>query len=246
MNNARKKNIEVSVIVPCYNESESILSLIDSIHQQLLHTNHEIIVVDDNSPDGTYSLVKNTQHTYLRAFLRTDDRSLGKSIRFGIENALGAAIVVMDSDGNHKPESLPILLENLKYYDCVSASRFVYGGSMGNRFRHISSWLFNVFTRIVTRTYVTDSLFGYYSIRRDVLKELDFDKIYWGFGDYCIRFMYYMQKNNATILQIPGVLGQRIGGQGNTRMIKTLLQYAMEVIKLILFSSDAQRSKKHE
>lgn len=244
MNTTTQQIVDVSVILPCYNESESIISLIDAIHRQLQHTNHEIIVVDDNSPDDTYNLVKNAQRPYLRALLRTKDPSLGKSIRHGIENALGAAIIVMDSDGNHKPESLPILLDNLKYYDCVSASRFVYGGSMGNRFRHICSWLFNIFTRTLTRTFVTDSLFGYYAVRRDVLHKLDFDKIFWGFGDYCIRFMYYLQKNNTTILQIPGVLGQRLGGQGNTRMIKTLLQYAIEVIKLMFFSSGAQETKK--
>lgn len=244
MNTTTQQTVDVSVILPCYNESESILSLVDAIHQQLLYRNHEIIVIDDNSPDGTYNLVKNAQRPYIRALLRTKDPSLGKSIRHGIENALGAAIIVMDSDGNHKPESLPVLLDNLKYYDCVSASRFVYGGSMGNRFRHICSWLFNIFTRILTRTFVTDSLFGYYAIRRDVLNKLDFDKIFWGFGDYCIRFMYYLQKNNITILQIPGVLGQRMGGQGNTRMIKTLFQYAIEVMRLMFFSSDARETKK--
>lgn len=244
MDTENKPTVDVSVILPCYNESESILSLVDAIHQQLLHIHHEIIVVDDNSPDGTYDLVKNAQRPFLRAFLRTKDPSLGKSIRHGIEKSLGAAIIVMDSDGNHKPESLSILLDNLKYYDCVSASRFVYGGSMGNRFRHICSWLFNIFTRLLTRTFVTDSLFGYYAVRRDVLKRLDFDKIYWGFGDYCIRFMYYLQKNNATILQIPGVLGERMGGQGNTRMIKTLLQYAIEVIRLIFFSTSTSREIK--
>src|SRR5690606_8627688 len=106
---------------------------------------------------------------YVKPLLRTSNPSLALSIRHGIEHSTGNIIVVMDSDFNHRPEYLPILIENMKYYDCVSASRFVYGGDMGNRFRHISSWLFNIFTRIVTRTFITDSLFGYFSIRRDVL-----------------------------------------------------------------------------
>jgi dolichol-phosphate mannosyltransferase len=243
MNTQLATATDISVILPCYNEKENILVLVEAIHKQLSHTSHEIIVVDDNSPDGTYDLVKDAQLSYVVALVRKSDPSFAKSIRHGIENARGNIIVVMDSDFNHKPEYLPILIENLKYYDCVSVSRFVYGGSMGNRFRHICSWLFNLFTRVLTRTFVTDSLFGYYAIRRDILYKIDFNKIFWGFGDYCIRLMYYLQKNRISILQVPGVLGQRLGGQGNTRMVKTLLQYTIEVIKLVFFTSDKSETK---
>lgn len=235
---------KISVILPCFNEKGSILELVTAIHEQLSNYDHEILVVDDNSPDGTYAHVRDSGLPYVRALLRTSDPSLAKSIRHGIENASGNVIVVMDSDFNHLPEYLPILVENLKYYDCVSASRFVYGGSMGNRFRHICSWLFNIFTRILTQTFVTDSLFGYYAIKREHLEKVDFDKVFWGFGDYCIRLMYYLQRNRISILQIPGVLGQRRTGQGNTRMISTLLQYTGEVIKLVFFTDEDAGAKK--
>jgi NDP-4-keto-2,6-dideoxyhexose 3-C-methyltransferase len=227
--------VAISVILPCYNEKENILALIAAIHAQLQDKSHEIVVVDDNSPDGTYALVKNAGLPYVKALKRETSPSLALSIRHGIEHSNGAFVVVMDSDFNHRPEYLPILVENLKYYDCVSVSRFVYGGDMGNRFRHICSWLFNIGTRILTRTFVTDSLFGYFAIHRHVLNQIDFDKVFWGYGDYCIRLMVYLQKRNSSILQIPGVLGQRLGGQGNSRLIRTLLQYSMEVIKLVFF-----------
>lgn len=230
---------DISIILPCYNEKENILPLIEAIHAQLGSWSHEIVVVDDNSADGTYNLVQQAQLPYVVPLLRRENPSLALSIRHGIEHSHGAFVVVMDSDFNHRPEYLPILLENLKYYDCVSASRFVYGGDMGNRFRHICSWIFNIVTRILTHTLVTDSLFGYFAIHRHVLKRVDFDKVFWGYGDYCIRLMYYLQKNNVTILQIPGELGQRLGGEGNTRLVRTLIQYSFEVLKLV-FSTKTQ------
>ena len=227
---------EISVILPCYNEKENILPLIQAIHATLGERPHEIVVVDDNSPDGTHALVQNAGLPYVKSLQRKENPSLGLSIRHGIEHSTGEIVVVMDSDFNHRPEYLPILLENLKYYDCVSASRFVYGGDMGNRFRHICSWIFNIVSRILTRTFITDSLFGYFAIHRRVLNEVEFDKVFWGYGDYCIRLMYYLQKRNTTILQIPGVLGQRLGGQGNHRLVRTLMQYSIEVLKLAFFS----------
>lgn len=231
---------KVSIILPCFNERDGILVLVKAIHEQVEKYNHEIILVDDDSPDGTFDLVVDAGLPYVRAYKRTGDPSLGKSIRHGIEQSTGSIVIVMDSDFNHLPDVLPIMIENTKFYDCVSASRFVYGGDMRNRFRHISSWLFNIFTRIVTRTFVTDSLFGYFAINRDVLAKIDFDKVFWGYGDYCIRLMYYLQKNRASILQIPGVLGERIGGQGNQRMLKTLMQYTSEVVKLVFSNFRAQ------
>ncbi|MGZ3774641.1 MAG: glycosyltransferase [Bdellovibrio sp.] len=238
------ENIKVSVILPCFNEKENILFLVEAIHSFLSEHSHEIIVVDDNSPDGTFNSVVEAGKPFVRAFKRTSEPSLAKSIRYGIEKSIGDFVVVMDSDFNHKPEYLPIMIDNLKYYDLVSASRFVYGGDMRNRFRHISSWLFNIFTRILTKTFVTDSLFGYFAIRRDVLNTMKFDKIFWGYGDYCIRLMYYLQKEKVTILQIPGVLGERLGGEGNKRMIRTLMQYSGEVIKLaFLVNSNNERNK---
>jgi dolichol-phosphate mannosyltransferase len=233
--------IDVSVILPCYNEKENILVLCKAINTELNEYTHELLVVDDNSPDGTFDMVSNSSLSYIKAFQRKKNPSLAESIRHGIEKSNGSIIVVMDSDFNHRPEYLPVLIENIKYYDCVSVSRFVYGGSMGSKFRHISSWIFNIFTRVLTRTFITDSLFGYFAIKREELVKIDFDKVFWGYGDYCIRLMYYLQKNNTSVLQIPGVLGERLGGKGNTRLIKTLLIYTNEVLKLAFLTDNKQK-----
>lgn len=224
----------VSIILPCFNEIENLPHLIQTIHQTLNAWDHEIIVVDDNSPDGTFQFLQNNPTDYLRVFQRESDPSLAKSIRFGIEQSVGDYIVIMDSDFNHRPEELPVMLANLEHFDCVMGSRFIYGGKMNTRARHLASWFFNIFVRIVTKKFVTDNLYGYIAIRRAALIQLNFEDIFWGYGDYCIRFMYYLQCKKYSILQVPSILGERKGGQGNSAFIKTFNQYFKETIKLAI------------
>jgi len=223
----------VSVIVPCFNEAGNIMPLINSIHEELSFVRHQIVVVDDNSPDGTFDIVKNADLEYVKPILRMTDPSLAKSIRTGLENADGDVFVVMDSDFNHQPKYLSFMVKNLEYYDCVTASRFMYGGAMGSRARHILSWLFNVFVRVVTRKFVTDSLYGYFSIKRETMEKIDYNHVFWGYGDYCIRLMYYLQENKENILQFPAVNGKRLSGEANGGFVKVFWQYTRETLRLV-------------
>lgn len=226
-------NEKISVVLPCYNEKDNILLIVKQIHEQLDCYSHEIIVIDDNSPDGTYDVVNMEQLDYVRAINRLKGPSLGKSIRRGIEEAEGDIIVIMDSDFNHRPEEIPILLNGLRYFDCVIASRFVYGGYMPNRFRYLASWLFNIFVRTVTGNHITDSLYGFIAVRNKHIKKLDYDKIFYGYGDYYIRFIFYLQCNDLAILQVPSILGVRPAGTGNRQFIRTFLKYTKETLKLV-------------
>lgn len=238
---------KISVILPTYNEKGNIVSLIDAVHKELANYNHEIVVVDDNSPDGTYETVKEQNLPYVRALLRTDDASLAKSICCGLENGDGEIFVIMDSDYNHKPQYLPFMVDSMKYYDCAVASRFLYGGMMDSRVRHYLSWLFNIFVRILTKGMITDSLYGYIAIKRKVVEKLDYNKIFWGYGDYCIRLLYYLQKQGVNIIQFPAVNGKRMKGTGNRAFVKLFYQYFTEVLKLVLketFNKDVFRNKK--
>ena len=227
------KDSYVSVIVPTFNESGNIIPLIEGIHQELAGVRHQIVVVDDNSPDGTYQLVVGKNYAFVKAILRREDPSLAGSIRAGLQQADGDLLVVMDSDFNHQPKYLPCMIKNLEFYDAVVASRFVYGGMMEDRRRHLLSWVFNVFVRVMTGKYITDSLYGFFAIHRSILEKTDHDKIFWGYGDYCIRLMYYLQKNNVNILQIPVVNGKRLKGQGNARFFWVFKQYAEATWQLV-------------
>ena len=188
--------------------------------------------MDDNSPDGTFKAVVDRTYSYVRAILRTENRGLANSIRHGLENAKGTVFIIMDSDFNHQPKYLPFMIQCISYYDCVSASRFLYGGKMDSRFRHILSWIFNIFVRLMTGGQITDSLYGFLAIKQSVIEECNYDDIFWGYGDYCIRLLYYLQKKEVNILQIPAVNGKRKEGQGNSRFFQVFFRYFKEVVKL--------------
>lgn len=233
MENKYKK---ISVILPAYREKDNLLQVVPRISKALLNQDLEILVVDDNSQDGTEEAMSGLKQDHdipVRTIVRKTNRGFAFSIREGLEQASGDAFVIMDSDGNHDPVYLPMMVANLSFYGCVSGTRFQYGGSMDSRSRFILSWLFNLFVRVVTRKYVTDSLYGYIAIRKEELAKIDFDKVFWGYGDYCIRLLYYLQTLQVTILQFPVKNGIRFHGEGNSRFFKVFIQYFMAVLKLV-------------
>ena len=226
----------ISIILPCYNERENVTQLVVAIHTELIDYNHEIIVVDDNSPDKTYQALIDLNYPYVRPIIRTANKGFANSIRCGIENSHGEIIVVMDSDFNHLPKYLPVMIDNIKYFDCVIASRFLYFPIEKHYSvpRIVTSWMFNLFIRSILFSKVTENLFGFYAIKKEVIYKCDFDKIFWGFGDYFIRLLFYLQKKNCSILQIPAIFGQRNYGQGNARLVSRIIKYTKETFVLRL------------
>ncbi|HEY1816675.1 MAG TPA: glycosyltransferase [Kofleriaceae bacterium] len=223
---------KISVILPSYNEKANVIPLIAAIHRALDDRDHEILLVDDNSPDGTHAAVEALRDPQVTAILRTEDCGFANSIRCGLERATGDVFVIMDSDFNHQPEYLPFMVDALAYYDVVSGSRFVYGGKMDTRSRHLLSWAFNIFTRVVTDGQITDNLYGLVAIKREVIERCNYDDIFWGYGDYCIRLMFYLQRHDAKILQFPAVNGARLAGKGNSRFLRVFWQYFTELMAL--------------
>lgn len=223
----------ISIILPTFNEKENVLALIKAIHEHLNIYDHEIIIVDDNSPDGTYEAVMREEDARLKCLLRKKEKSLARSIRCGIEASDGDLLVVMDSDFNHQPRYLKPMIEALEHYDCVVASRFLPGGKMDNPLRHALSWIFNRYILWITRGEVSDNLYGFFAVRREVMQRCDYGKIFFGYGDYFIRLMYYFQRNEISIYQVPAVNGARRQGQGNRQFLKTAWQYFLAVHALV-------------
>ena len=240
--------VKVSIILPAYNERENVLLLIAEIKNVLADRPKEILVVDNNSPDGTVEAIggKFPGDAEVRVIRRLKDRGLANSIREGLEKCSGELVVVMDSDFDHPPQYLPFMVSALSHYDCVFGSRFLYGGRMSTRPRHLLSWMFNIFVRYMTGGMITDNLYGFFSIRREALRPCHYDGIFWGFGEYGIRLLHVLQMEGLAILQIPIASGRRKAGSGNTAFVKTFAQYVAATVQLAAQRGRLSRSRLHE
>lgn len=231
--------MNLSVILPTYNERDSINALIAEIYEilELQPVTFEIIIVDDNSADGTYKAVleKWKDDPRVRPLLRETEKGLATAILHGIRNAQGAKIIVMDTDFNHPPNLIPLLVSITDYFEIASCSRYVIGGGMDtSRFRFLGSKVFNKFVHYTLNIQTTDNLSGYYCFRREVLDGVPAEKIFFGYGDYYIRFLYVMQRRKHPIIEIPVVYKDRLGGLSKTNLKNELFKYFRSVMRIKL------------
>jgi dolichol-phosphate mannosyltransferase len=231
--------MKVSIILPTYNEIGNIISLIQTIKKNIPSGwDHEIVVADDNSPDGTYLKVVDTfqNDQTVVALLRMKDRGLGKAIRAGIEASSGDQILVMDTDFTHDPVEIPRLLHVGKMYDIVSGSRFCPGGNMQDKLHYHSSFVYNLLMRVILRTQVQDNLGGYFTAKRSQISRLPFDEIFVGYGDYFFRLLHFAQAAKMSIVEIPAVYHSREQGKSKSNFLKMLFTYTEAMIRIKRFN----------
>lgn len=236
----------LSVVLPTYNESGNIVELVSAIIDAIPSSYEaQIIVVDDDSPDGTYQRVQETfaHDSRITTILRRSDHGLAKSIRAGIECAGGDKIIVMDTDFTHDPLEIPRMLHVGKIYDVVSGSRFCPGGAMQDTKHYLASLSYNLLLRIVLQTQVQDNLGGYFLVDRRVLSQLPFDRIFYGYGEYFFRFLYFVQKGGFHVVEIPAVYRLRRAGESKSTFLKMLCTYFLAAMRLRLatFGSGSTR-----
>jgi dolichol-phosphate mannosyltransferase len=226
--------VKVSVVLPTFDEAGNIVRLVRALHDVLADVEHEIIVVDDDSPDGTYELVGTTfaDDERVRALRRTCDHGLAKSIRAGIEASTGTQIVVMDTDFTHDPAELPKMLSVAGVFDIVSGSRFCAGGRMQDTAHYLASLYYNRVLRVVLRTQVQDNLGGYFTMPRDKLVALPLDRIFFGYGDYFFRLLFYAQRAGLTLVELPAIYRARTAGVSKSNFMAMLFGYAAAALRL--------------
>ncbi|MCX6278990.1 MAG: glycosyltransferase [Bacteroidetes bacterium] len=229
--------MKTSVILPTYNEKDSIVLLISEIRKTLTAEgiDHEVVIVDDNSPDGTYPMVvqRFSDDPQVVPILRTREKGLASAILHGILHSSGDKIVVMDTDFNHPPNLIPLMIKITDYFDIALGSRYVIGGGMEtSRLRFVGSKLFNKFIHYTLGVKTTDNLSGYFAFNKTILQGIDLESIFYGYGDYFIRFLYVMQKNKRFILELPVVYKDRQGGLSKTDLKNELIRYTGTVLKI--------------
>lgn len=237
----------VSVILPTYNESGNIVPLVREIIQNIpSNWRFEILVVDDNSPDGTFRLVKEAFVDEARVIpiLRTMDRGFAKSIRTGLEMSQGSKLLIMDTDFTHDPVEIPKMIHISKHYDIVSGSRFCPGGNMQSTRHYLASFVFNLFIRLILHTQIQDNLGGYFLIDKEKLFRLPFDEIFYGYGEYFFRLLHFAQMDKMSIVEIPAFYRSRRAGKSKSGFFHMLYTYSSAAFKLMTRKRKLSRMNK--
>jgi dolichol-phosphate mannosyltransferase len=229
----------VSVVLPTYNEREGIAELVAEIlgadPQAALPV--EVLVVDDASPDGTAAHVEAVfaADPAVRVHVRRGERGLASAIHRGIREAHGDVVVIMDSDGNHDPALLPLMVRCADEFDVVIGSRYVLGGGMlTSRFRYWASYAFNILIRVVLGLRIHDNLSGFLAFRPTLLRGLEPEAVFYGYGDYAIRLLHHVVRRGGRVLEIPTVYRFRKGGESKTRFFAYFWTYLGSVLRLRL------------
>ncbi|MBI4201131.1 MAG: polyprenol monophosphomannose synthase [Chloroflexi bacterium] len=209
------------VVVPTYNEAGNLPQLADRLFAQGV-PDMELLVVDDNSPDGTAAVAEAlgarfSQKVYL--LRRASKEGLGPAYLAGFREALrlgGEVVVQMDADLAHPPERIPGLLEALKGCDVVVASRYVAGGGVSPGWgasRRLLSRVGNLYVRWTLGLRVRDTNTGFKAYRREVLERLPVHKLRSKGFIFQAEVLYRCQQAGWRILEVPFVFHERQSGR---------------------------------
>ena len=192
---------KISIILSTYNEANIIKTTIDKIFQTL--NNVEIIVVDDNSEDGTLEILKTIDNENLIIFSRTS-RGLASAFLLGIINTNGDYVGWIDSNMPQLIQQFTKMIEQLKKYDLVLLSRYVDGGGdQRSKIRIFSSKIINNFSRLILGSEIKDYTSSIFLMKKEVLK--NGIPIAYGHGEFFIEFLYKIKKNGTKICELPYV-----------------------------------------
>jgi dolichol-phosphate mannosyltransferase len=208
----------VIVVLPTYNEAENLPLLVPRVLAQ--DPRLEVLVVDDDSPDGTGKIADElaAADDRVQVLHRAAKEGLGAAYRAGLRRALdlGADFVVqMDADFSHPPESLRDMLREIEDHDVVLGSRYLNGITVVNWpiERILLSYFGNLYARKVTGLPISDTTGGFRCIRRSLLERIGFERIRSSGYAFQIELNYRFVKHGARIQEIPFFFLDRTRGE---------------------------------
>jgi dolichol-phosphate mannosyltransferase len=222
---------QVSVVLPTYNEAGSLPVVVPQILAALREANlsGEVIVVDDNSPDGTAEVAQKLAQTYpVRSLKRLSERGLSTAVLAGINLSEAPVCVVMDADGSHPVSALPemvrAILENRA--DIVVGSRHVEGGGIRDwpLFSQFKSWFAATLARGLSS--LSDPTSGFMAVRREIVHGLPLDPVGWK-----IVLEIAVKAAPARIAEVPIVFSDRKRGESK-QSVRVMAQYIKHCYRL--------------
>jgi len=208
--------LQVTVIIPTYNERENIELLVTQL--LALPTAVNVAVVDDNSPDGTGAIADRLaaeNDGRVSVIHRAGKLGLGTAYLAGFRQALadGADLIcTMDADFSHNPRYIPAMVDKIgEGYDLVIGSRYVRGGGTSGctTDRKLLSWGANAFARTMLSLQAHDTTAGFRCYRRDVLAEMDLDGIKASGYSFLIEMLYRVRRRGWRVGEVPIIFENR-------------------------------------
>ncbi len=226
------------VIIPTYNEIDNVKKIIEQVLPQ--HESIEILIVDDNSPDGTGKVVleimKETEKVHLLE--RSGKLGLGtayvEGFKFAIQNKYDF-VIEMDADFSHSPSDLPRLIAEIQNNDLVIGSRYVEGVNVVNwpMSRLILSYFASYYVKIITGMKIDDPTGGFKCFRRSVLEQIDLDGIISDGYSFQVEMNYRVYNRQLKVKEIPIIFYER--RDGKSKMSKHIVWEAIWMVWRLRF-----------
>jgi dolichol-phosphate mannosyltransferase len=234
------------IIIPTYNEADNAERIIRAVFAATPDVSLSILIVDDNSPDGTADIVRRLQSEETigeeKLFLlsRAGKMGLGTAyvagFKFGLEKDFDY-IFEMDADFSHDPEEIPNFLREIKDADLVLGSRYISGANVANwpLRRLLLSYYANKYARIVTGITVYDTTGGFKCFRKEVLQAIDLDDIHSNGYAFQIEMNFRAWRKKFRIKEIPIVFVDRHAG--TSKMNKAIVREAVGLVWKLKFKA---------
>ncbi|MEW5818838.1 MAG: glycosyltransferase family 2 protein [Cyanobacteriota bacterium] len=225
-----QQEIDVSIVLPTYNEEKALLPVIEEIRDALkdLNQSYEILVIDDNSTDKTLEIAKQLAD---RVIKRSINGGAGAARKTGIANARGNIIVMLDADGTYNPYDIPAMLELFPAYDQVNGSRDSEQGTL-KLLRIPAKWFIRKLASILTNTDIPDLNTGLKAFKKDKMQ-----RFLWVIPDgfSCVTSMTLaFLCNGLSVTWVPTTYKKRIG-KSKFKAIKDTYNYILTVIRIIMY-----------
>jgi dolichol-phosphate mannosyltransferase len=227
------KPLKPIVVIPTYNERDNL----ERLSKQILSLDPaiQLLVVDDNSPDGTGQLAERLAAETGRVSVlhRAGKLGLGSAYREGFAQALamGADLVVqMDADFSHDPSILPVFFEKIDDYDLVIGSRYLNGVSVVNwpLRRLMLSYFASVYTRVITGLTISDCTSGFKCFRASALKAIDLKSVRSDGYSFQIEMNYRLVERGYRVTEVPIIFIDRHAG--SSKMSKRIVREAVLMV----------------
>ena len=225
--------IEISIVIPTYNEAENVPVLVRRIHNSL-KSNYKIIIVDDNSPDNTAKIANELGKKYsIKVVNRKGEPDLSQAVMDGFKAAKSKYVCVMDADLSHPPELITDFLELIKdeKVDIVVGSRLIEGGGVENWpfHRKLISKIATLWARPLTK--VKDPMSGFFLFKKQMIKNVKLTP-----KGYKILFEMLVKSNCKNFVEIPYTFRDRVAGKTKLGS-KVIFNFIEHAFVLYLFKS---------